>query len=124
MLAVVAGKRASQALGVLRTLHVLAPLAIATNVAVVRAEGKVGPPVGGTIVDRCPHFGDIRPHHSDEVAHITSRVVLIVLLKIQIQKRKKAAKRQQLGLIAQLDNLCCCSLGLCIDCLVGSGDLL
>ena len=27
-------------------------------------------------------------------------------------------------LIAQLDNLCYCSLGLGIDCLVGSGDLL
>ena len=75
---------------VLRTLHVVAPLAIAAHVIVdVRAEAKVGPPVGGTIVDRRPHLGDARPHHADEVAHITTRVVLIVLLEIQIQKRKK-----------------------------------
>ena len=89
LLAVVAGKRAIQAFRVLRTLHVVGPLAIAIAIAVdVRAEGKVSPPVGGTIVDRCPHLGDARPHHADEVAHITTRVVLIVLLKIQVQKKK------------------------------------
>ena len=100
LLAVVAGKRSIQALGVLGTLHVVAPLAIATHVVVdIRAEGKVGPPIRGTIVDRRPHPGDARPHHADEVAHTTTRVVLIVLLKMQIQKRKQTPKRQQLGFI-------------------------
>ena len=40
------------------------------------------------MVDRRPHLSDVRPHHAAEVTHITTRVVLIVLLKIQIKKKK------------------------------------
>ena len=90
MLAVVAGKRAIQAFRVLRTLHVVA--LIAHHVAAWRAEGKVGavggPLVNGTIVDRRANLGDVIPHHAGEVTHSTTRVVLIVLLKIQVQKKK------------------------------------
>ena len=88
MLAVVAGKRAIQAFRVLRTLHVVALIAHAHD----RAEGKVGavggPLVNGTIVDRRANLGDVIPHHAGEVTHSTTRVVLIVLLKIQVQKKK------------------------------------
>ena len=41
-----------------------------------------------------------------------------------IQKPNSNALSAKNQLIAQLDNLCCCPLGLCIDCLVGGGDLL
>ena len=88
LLAVVAGKRAIVALRVLRTLHVVAPIAPHVGLACWRAEGKVVRPVGGTKVDRRPHLGDTRPHHVAEVTHITTRVLLIVLLKIQIKKKK------------------------------------
>merc|ERR1719237_814159 len=68
LLAGVAGKRASVALPVPRTVDVVTPLAL--HIAAVRAEGEVVPAIRGTIVDRSPHLGHVRPHHVGEVADI------------------------------------------------------
>ena len=46
----------------------MTPLAL--HIAAVRAEGEVVPAIRGTIVDRSPHLGHVRPHHVGEVADI------------------------------------------------------